>query len=81
MVSTVVSYSLMNAESILKDAVILNWNDNARQSPYQEWAWARIVAAPRELAMQVLTEYRAELMRQSSGFCPANLAWELSLIK
>jgi hypothetical protein len=71
--------------ALLKDAALLNWNDNGRFSPYQQWAWERIVAAPRSLAIQALEETRASLIQEARedgrSFCPANLAWELSLEK
>ena len=81
-------YSLYMSETIatlLKDAALLNWNDMGKFSPYQQWAWNRIVSAPRGLAIQALNEHRASLVEEarSEGFSfhPANLAWELSLEK
>jgi len=71
--------------SLLKDAALLNWNDHGKSSPYQQWAWNRIVSAPRGLAIQALNEHRASLVEEAKSegfpFHPANLAWELSLKK
>jgi hypothetical protein len=72
-------------KEIEADASRLNWNYCGKFSPYQRAAWQRIVSAPRDLAIEVLKEYREKLRldaeAQDIPFCPASLDWDLSMEK
>jgi hypothetical protein len=62
----------MNANQILSDAKLLDWNCDPKPSPYQQWAWQRLLSCEASAVLPVLESM--EKQQSKNGYCPFSYA-------